>query len=452
VITGKLDKDGTAHLDNLQPASAEVEFGEEPPDTQAIRNEIQNILNDIIKVEVQEAQEISARLAKKGIFGKYNEYQKARARGTWKAITNLLTFVSDLEDLLPQNHLKRALGAAWESWRYSDDGEYLENFQKNFSDAQFKELADVIGIDPRSITRKNLAEVKEMANFIWEDSETQNMLLTFAKDYIAAQHSLEIVEGASTFAADIAIGVIIAALTAGAGGAAVVVGKNLKHIKRLIRLLGIQLKRLARALKKIKGRKKVKTQTNGKADGKLEAPKNVEKNAGDSKKTDVPNAVVRQDNDFSAKTNAKGQKKSYLDEEGNLNPANPDGDITIQQHVRGSNPAKSNSQYTSTTAIDDSATSGAKKFGENSIGIDTKRLQKDIDAGKVKDVEVVTPQRVQTELQKNIDSAQSRYDTNPTKNNARRLEAAKRDLQNAIRDNECLVKGCVPSDYIQEGQ
>jgi hypothetical protein len=120
-----------------------------------------------------------------------------------------------------------------------------------------------------------------MANFIWEDSETQNMLLTFAKDYIGAQHSLEIVEGASTFAADIAIGVIIGALTAGAGGALVVVGKNLKHIKRLIRLLGIQLKRLARALKKIKGRKKVKTQTNGKADGKLEAPKNLEKDTGD---------------------------------------------------------------------------------------------------------------------------------------------------------------------------
>ena len=34
----------------------------------------------------------------------------------------------------------------------------------------------------------------------------------------------------------------------------------------------------------------------------------------------------------------------------------------------------------------------------------------------------------------------------------KKLERVKQDLEHAIRDNECLIKGCVPSEYIQGGQ
>ncbi|WP_215398947.1 hypothetical protein [Rheinheimera oceanensis] len=166
----------------------------------------------------------------------------------------------------------------------------------------------------------------------------------------------------------------------------------------------------------------------------------------------IPNSVTRKDNDFSATTNTKNQKKSYIDEEGNLVPANPYGDITIQQHVRGADPAKSNSQYTSTTAVDGNTTSGVKNYGENTIEIDTKRLQQDINAGKVNDVEIIPPKRVQAELQNDVDQIQIRYDANPSPKNAQKLERAKQDLENATRDNECLIRGCVPSEYIKGGQ
>ena len=166
----------------------------------------------------------------------------------------------------------------------------------------------------------------------------------------------------------------------------------------------------------------------------------------------VPDSVTRRDNDFSATTNNKDKKKSYIDEDGTLTPANPDGDITVQQHVRGADPAKGNSQYTSTTAVDDVATTTPKDYGNNTIEIDTKRLQQDIDTGKVKDDEILPPQRVQAELQGNIDKAQARYDANPSPTNSDKLQDAKRDLDHAVRDNECLIKGCVPSDYIQGGQ
>jgi filamentous hemagglutinin len=55
-------------------------------------------------------------------------------------------------------------------------------------------------------------------------------------------------------------------------------------------------------------------------------------------------------------------------------------------------------------------------------------------------------------LQNNVDQAQVRYDVNTSPKNAQKLERAKQDLEHAIRDNECLIKGCVPSEYIQGGQ
>lgn len=164
----------------------------------------------------------------------------------------------------------------------------------------------------------------------------------------------------------------------------------------------------------------------------------------------VPNKVIRQDNDFSSTVNDKGHKKSYIDDEGNLVPADPNGNITIQQHVRGSQPKKGESQYTSTSAVDENTTSAPKNYGDQLVEVDTKRLQQDIDSGKVTGVEIITPERVQSELQKKVDKAQKRYDANPSLSNDESLIRAKQDLENATRDNECLISGCIPSDYVNK--
>ena len=72
--------------------------------------------------------------------------------------------------------------------------------------------------------------------------------------------------------------------------------------------------------------------------------------------------------------------------------------------------------------------------------------------GNVTDVEIIPPKRVQAELQTKIDEAQARFDANPSPKNARSLDRAKQDLDNAIRDNECLIAGCVPGEFIQGGK
>ncbi len=281
VITGTLNSAGTARLENLTPGTAAVRFGKTEPETRVIRNQIHTLLKDIIKAEQREAQAIEARLSKKGVLGKAVEYNQAKNRGAWHAITQFLSFVNETaEYVLPQNKIQRALTAAWETWRYSDEDAYLQEFVSRFNDAEFKELADVIGFDPRSITREQLAEVKVMANFVWEDSETQEMLLAFAKDYIAAQHSLEMVEGAASLVMDVAIGILISALTLGAGGALIGAAKNLRHVN-LLRPLGEKLKQLAQARKLAKGKKEAITSTSSVVKERLDAPKNLSKKGGD---------------------------------------------------------------------------------------------------------------------------------------------------------------------------
>ena len=78
-----------------------------------------------------------------------------------------------------------------------------------------------------------------------------------------------------------------------------------------------------------------------------------------------------------------------------------------------------------------------------------KRLKKDIDSGKLKDVEIVDQDKIGGKLQKKIDQAQAKYDANPSKKNSKLLERRKMDLKNTQRDKEILIKGKVPKKYIK---
>lgn len=113
--------------------------------------------------------------------------------------------------------------------------------------------------------------------------------------------------------------------------------------------------------------------------------------------------------------------------------------------MRGSNPE--NTPYISTT--DPSATSNPKDYGTSKIEIDVKRLQQDIDSGALPDTKFLNNKQVVEELQEKLDAARMRYEKNPTRNNKDSVMNAFRDLGNATRDGECLIKGCVPSSYIK---
>ena len=162
--------------------------------------------------------------------------------------------------------------------------------------------------------------------------------------------------------------------------------------------------------------------------------------------TKVPDYVTRNDHDFSATENYKGKPKAHINENGDLVPPNIDGTGSIQSHIRGGN--SENTPYISTT--DPSFSQNSKDYGGQQIKINTQRLQEDIDAGKVSGTKIITHTQIRQELQSKVDVAQARFDANPSKKNKDKLADAQTDLSHAIRDGECLIKGCVPSEYLKK--
>ena len=156
-------------------------------------------------------------------------------------------------------------------------------------------------------------------------------------------------------------------------------------------------------------------------------------------------SIFRQDNrPYSPAGSKEGRIKSHINEEGNLTPADKNGSATVSDHVRGSEPMKSKSPYTS---FSDEGPGIGKTYGDNVIEVDIKRLEADIAAGKISEVEVLRPEKVQAELQAKIDQAVKRFEESPTPKNQKRVDDAVRDLNNSVRDKEILIKGEIPAEY-----
>jgi hypothetical protein len=174
--------------------------------------------------------------------------------------------------------------------------------------------------------------------------------------------------------------------------------------------------------------------------------------------------LVRQDDDFRAEQNHKGQRKSHLNADGDLVPANPAGEATIVDHIVGRGPIKSDSPFTSLSREG----AAAKDFGRGHIRVDLRRLEQDIAAGSVQGVEVHSPDEVRAAIQASADSIAGRHIDLSVSPHASRSEIdqlarshglndeATRtirqriiDMKNTTRDEEWLIRGTVPHEYIE---
>lgn len=156
--------------------------------------------------------------------------------------------------------------------------------------------------------------------------------------------------------------------------------------------------------------------------------------------------LYREDNfPYSNQGKALGRLKSFIDADGNLSPANPAGKATIQDHVRGSEPRKSDSPYTSTSA----AQNVGKSYGDHEIRINHEGLAQGIASGEVSGVEIISNDQVVEHLEAKRAEAQARYDRSPTPKNQLSLARAQGDIDNSRRDQEILVKGVVPAKYVE---
>ena len=170
--------------------------------------------------------------------------------------------------------------------------------------------------------------------------------------------------------------------------------------------------------------------------------------------------IFREDSDFASDVNSVGIRKSHLDADGNLHPANPDGTTTPLEHVQGGLDVgkKSNSPWTSFKT-------GTKVYGDSQVAVDVNRLEADVAAGRLPDVEVVNPDRLQAVIQSKIDTVAGKSIDVPAdlqvsdvkdflrdqglSSAARgKLSPVLRALINTRRDGEWLIKGVIPKEYI----
>ena len=158
----------------------------------------------------------------------------------------------------------------------------------------------------------------------------------------------------------------------------------------------------------------------------------------------IPNKVVRSDNNFYNQFNKKGKAKAYLDSNGSLIPANSNGSGSIVSHIRGGN--SKNSPYISTSDV--RLMDNAKNYGSNTIEINTKLLSQDIIDGKVTGVELISNGEVIDNLTKYQTGKIKNYQNNRNLKNYQKILKSAQDISNAKRDGEFLIKGIVPSDYI----
>ncbi|WP_234390112.1 hypothetical protein [Streptomyces sp. MMG1533] len=176
--------------------------------------------------------------------------------------------------------------------------------------------------------------------------------------------------------------------------------------------------------------------------------------------------LIRQDDDFSATHNQYGLRKSRFDPDTGIVPANPDGKITPLEHVLGgANPkAKESSQFTSFAPKDGTG----KVYGAQEVSIDYRRLQADIEAGKVHNVEILRPEQIQRSINDEITKTAGKdvevpatlkptdtdavtkfvNDLGLSKGKTSKVHRRVMALLNTRRDGEWLISGVVPKDYV----
>ena len=386
LIQGVLDKNGRAEHDGIGPGPVNIVYSPYvDTEKQIILKEIKRVMDEFITQEREEKARITEQTKNETDLQEDWEFIKSISRAGYTVAVSAAEFFNYV-----------VWGAAKEGFhliQYLTPITAPAAFEKDV--ARFKNTYKVL----KQFTDEDL----KILYTVMEDPESRQLFTQFASDYLDAQHGLEITEGT----AEVVFSVILAFTTA-SGGVAVAAGHGGEKLAELGSKLADPIQRLMVIIKQALAKKRVKGVSN----------RLVESSSiiGDN---NVPVKVIRSDNDFNSKINHKGRAKSYIDEEGTLRPANIDGDATIQQHVRGGH-NKDNSPYTSTT--DPDFAGAPKNFGDNTVKIDTKRLQKDIDTGKVKGTEIIPPKKVQAELYNKIDEAQKRYNDNPTKKNMRTLK------------------------------
>ncbi|WP_051234590.1 hypothetical protein [Marinimicrobium agarilyticum] len=273
--TGRLNDEGQVCLAGLPAGNVQVSLlPEESTDKELeeTRKAIQTVLDQIIEDQRAEAEEYERELEQMGGARRAFTHIHSFGKGLWSGAVGVIEFVGDtaykvvqIADYLgPINQLGNVLKAGYQSYQSGDLtwDEWYDSVNENLQNEHKKDVARLLGVEPDDLSEERLrqlmqmvAEAYDIAAFIADDQETQDMLKQFAEDMADAQHSVEWAEFAGAGVFELVLGALLAIFTGGAGNVAQATSK-LRHAARL-RNLGHLFRKLARLLRRKKLNKSV---------------------------------------------------------------------------------------------------------------------------------------------------------------------------------------------------
>ncbi|WP_193163277.1 hypothetical protein [Microbulbifer hainanensis] len=237
-----------AHKEEQPPSPEEDNRG-------ILRVKIRQALSAIVVQEKAETARHSTLLSGETPTTRALIYGGAFLTGLWNAGTDFAQWLKEVNDVT--NPLQRSLRGIHSSFRAlqrnSETGEdLLAALEDEVLAAEKRELVQVLGFDPTAITREQFHRATEMADFIWDDPALQVDIRQFVKDYVKAQHPIEITEFSGAAAFEVLFTILLTAVTAGTGLAASAAGQA-RHFAKF-RKVGDLLMEFAEQTKKIQRR------------------------------------------------------------------------------------------------------------------------------------------------------------------------------------------------------
>ncbi|MFC6633027.1 hypothetical protein [Microbulbifer taiwanensis] len=229
--------------------------GEEEDRRAILRIRIRQALAAIIAQEKVEAAQHTQMLAGETQFNRALIYTGAFFNGLWNAGVDLAQWAKEVSDVIsPTQRLLRSLQASHRALQRNREND--ENVFAAYADEQLKgekrELVQALGFDPTAITTEQLDQAMEVADLIWDDPTLRADITRFAKDYVSAQHAIELTEVSGGAAFEVLFTLVLAAVTAGAG-LAVGAASQARHLAKF-RKVGDLLVEFAEQIRKVRQR------------------------------------------------------------------------------------------------------------------------------------------------------------------------------------------------------
>jgi len=281
-----LPANGHLVVEGAPSASYKAQLKPDEDDTSALRISIQETLAAIIEKEKAEAAMHQSLQDQMDVVDNVVVHTGAVMWGVWNWAKDTVEALNATAKLVtPAGNLSRALQASYAASQAGPESTWQETFLKSYSDQQHEDFLKALGFDPLQITKAQLAEAYEIANFVYEDAPTRAALTKFSEDYVKAQDSVELAESLAPAVLDIILTVVLTATTA-VGGTVIVARAG----QSLFRQLGRLLVSLGKALKKSELSKHIVSKLSNKPERfeirrpqaqKLSEPKRVERNGND---------------------------------------------------------------------------------------------------------------------------------------------------------------------------